>query len=200
METLSTEVAIAGGGLAGIVTAYELLDRGRRVLILDKDRRENFGGLAKESFGGIHLIGTPHQHRLGLRDSPELAWQDWQSVAHYTDTDDWPRQWGRFYCENSREYIYEFLTHKKITFLPVVNWAERGVHAPGNSVPRWHIVWGTGYEIIRCLLNALEAHPHRRNLDLRFDSEVSGVSTTGGRATGVFGPGYRVSAEHVVIA
>ncbi len=200
METLSTEVVIAGGGLAGIVTAYELLDRGLRVLLLDKDKRENFGGLAKESFGGVHLIGTPHQRRIGVRDNPELAWQDWQSVAHYGDADDWPRQWGRFYCENSLEYIYEFLKHKKITFLPVVNWAERGIHAPGNSVPRWHIVWGTGYEIIRCLLNALEAHPKRGNLELRFDSEVSSVEMADGRAMGVFGPGYRVAAEHVIIA
>jgi predicted oxidoreductase len=200
METLSTEVVIAGGGLAGIVTAYELLDRGHRVLLLDKDKRENFGGLAKESFGGVHLIGTPHQRRIGVRDTPELAWQDWQSVAHYGDADNWPRQWGRFYCENSLEYIYEFLSHKRITFLPVVNWAERGVHAPGNSVPRWHIVWGTGYEIIHCLLNALEAHPNRKNLELRFDCEVSGVEVSDGRAIGVFVPGFRITAEHVVIA
>ena len=78
-----SDVVIAGGGLAGMVTAYELLGRGKRVLLIDKDRRENFGGLAKESFGGVHLIGTPHQRKLRIHDSPELAWRDWQSVADY---------------------------------------------------------------------------------------------------------------------
>jgi len=201
-----TEVVIAGGGLAGIVTAYELLGRGRRVLLIDKDSRHNFGGLAKESFGGIHMIGTPHQRRLGFQDSPELAWRDWQSVAAYDPDDEWPRAWGRFYCENSIQYIFEFLDQKKIAFLPLVNWPERGLYGPGNSVPRWHIVWGTGYEIIHRLLAALEAHPRHANLELVFDTEVSAVEMTAGRATGVVcrdmrdGATRSVKAEHVAIA
>src|ERR1700691_798084 len=205
-STYETEIVIAGGGLAGIVAAYELLGRDRRVLLIDKDRRENFGGLAKESFGGVHLVGTPHQKRLRIHDSPELAWRDWQSVAGYDPGDDWPRAWGRFYCEHSREYIFEFLDRKKITFLPLVNWPERGLYAPGNTVPRWHIVWGTGYEIIHKLLDALESHPQRAHLELLFDTEVSAIKTTGGRATGVIcrkmddGREARVSAEHMVIA
>ena len=203
--TLRTEVVIAGGGLAGIVTAYELLDLGRRVLLADIDQRERFGGLAKESFGGVHMIGTPHQRRLGIKDSPELAWQDWQRVADYGAGDRWPREWGRFYCENSIEYIFKFLDHKKITFLPLVNWPERGLYAPGNSVPRWHIVWGTGHEIVHRLLAALEAHPRRANLDLLFGTEVCAIEMTNGRATGLRGRGIdggdiRIDAEHVVIA
>jgi predicted oxidoreductase len=200
------EVVIAGGGLAGLVTAYELLTAGRRVLLIDKDKRENLGGLAKQSFGGVHMIDTPHQQRLGIKDSPELAWRDWQCVADYEANDDWPRQWGRFYCENSREYIFEFLTDKGITFLPLVNWAERGVYSPGNTVPRWHIVWGTGYEIVACLLNALEAHPQRSHLEILFDTEVSSIEAANGRAVGVRGRAMDsgdeiiVSAEHVVIA
>src|SRR5215470_11978913 len=114
-KILETGVVIAGGGLAGIVTAYELLDRGHRVLLIDKDSREKFGGLAKESFGGVHMIGTPHQRRLRIHDSPELAWRDWQSVADFEQCDKWPRQWAQFYCESSIEYILEFLSHKKIT-------------------------------------------------------------------------------------
>ena len=205
-KSYQTEVVVAGGGLAGIVAAYELLDHGRRVLLIDKDKRENFGGLAKESFGGIHMIGTPHQRRLRIHDSPELAWRDWQSVADYDDCDHWPRKWGQFYCENSIEYIFEFLTHKKIAFLPVVNWAERGLYAPGNTVPRWHITWGTGFEIIDRLLAALDAHPRRANLEILFDTEVSQLETASGRVLGVRGRrmrddgAIRVQAEHVVIA
>ncbi len=199
------EVVIAGGGLAGLVTAYELLDHGRRVLLIDKDKRENLGGLARESFGGVHLIGTPHQRRLGFEDSPDLAWQDWQRVADYDAGDHWPREWGRFYCENSVEFILEFLKHKKVTFLPLVNWAERGLNAPGNTVPRWHIAWGTGFEIVHRLWDALEAHPRRANLEIRFDTEVSAIETANGRATAIRGRSadgreVRVEAEHIVIA
>jgi predicted oxidoreductase len=209
VKKYETEVVIGGGGLAGLVTAFELLTAGRRVLVIDKDARENLGGLAKQSFGGVHMIDTPHQRRLGIRDSPELAWRDWQSVAGYEAYDHWPRQWGKFYCDNSLEDIFVFLRSKKVAFLPVVNWAERGVYGPGNSVPRWHIVWGTGHEIISCLLNALEAHPRRVNLELLFDTEVSALETANGRVTGVRGRGIDsgeagdeidVRAEHVVIA
>jgi uncharacterized protein len=201
-----TQVAIAGGGLAGIVTAYELLSAGRRVLLIDKDKRENFGGLAKQSFGGVHMIETPHQQRLGITDSPELAWKDWQSVAGYEPEDEWPRRWARFYCEHSREYIFEFLDRHQVKFLPLVNWAERGVYGPGNTVPRWHITWGTGYEIIYRLLNALEAHPQRANLELLFDTEIYGIEITNGRAAGLrgrdmtSGEAINIVAEHSVIA
>jgi uncharacterized protein len=205
-KRFKSEIAIAGGGLAGIVTAYELLSRGRRVLLIDKDRQENFGGLAKQSFGGVHMIDTPHQRRLKIKDSPDLAWRDWQSVAGYEPNDDWPRHWGRFYCENSREYIFDFLNSKEVKFLPLVNWAERGIYGPGNTVPRWHITWGTGYEIIARLLQALEAHPQRANLELLFDTEISAIETANGRATGLRGRSMSsgdevaISAEHVVVA
>ena len=199
-----TEVVIAGGGLAGLVTAYELLDQGRRIVLIDKDTPDNVGGLARESFGGVHMIGTPHQRRLRILDSPELAWQDWQSVANYDANDRWPREWARFYCENSIEYIFEFLRHKKITFLPLVNWAERGIYGPGNTVPRWHIAWGTGHEIVQRLLNALETHPHRANLQLLFDTEVHTIEITNGCATGIRGSAagreIGVDAERIIIA
>lgn len=205
---LQADVIIAGGGLAGLVTAYELLDRSStaRILLLDKDKPERLGGLAKISFGGIHMIATPHQSRLGIKDSPELAWRDWQSVAHFPegDADRWPKAWAQFYCNNSREFIYEFLTHKKIEFLPLVNWAERGVHAPANSVPRWHITWGTGYEIISRLTAALDAHPGRKRLTIQTDTEVSAIEVNNGRATGIRGTHegrpFEASADHIVIA
>ena len=204
--THRAEVVIAGGGLAGISAAYELLDQGKKVLLLEKDVPEKFGGLARESFGGIHLIGTPHQRRLGIKDNPDLAYSDWESFAQFGDEDVLPREWARFYCDNSYEYIYEFLDHKKIEFLPVVNWPERGVLKPGNSVPRWHITWGTGKEIIVRLLDALEAHPKRANLEIRYGHEVNGIDRTGGRAVAFLGKdmadgsAYRAEGEHLIIA
>ena len=204
--SFQADVLIAGGGLAGIVTAYELLGHGKKVLLVDKDKEENFGGLAKESFGGIHLIGTPHQKRMGIRDTPELAYRDWESYARFGAGDEWPRRWARFYCETSGENIYEFTDRMKIQFLPVVNWPERGVFGPGNSVPRWHITWGTGFEIIFRILAALAAHPRREDLQLLFEHEVSDVELTGGRVTGLVGRSMRdgrafvARGEHVVIA
>jgi uncharacterized protein len=204
--SIQVEVVIAGGGLAGLVTAYDLLGLGKRVLLIDKDARERLGGLAKESFGGVHLIGTPLQQRMGIRDSPDLAYRDWESYACFGAEDDWPRRWARLYCDESLGQIYHFLNDKKISFLPLVNWPERGLFVPGNSVPRWHIAWGTGLEIITRLLAALDAHAQRGNLELWFEHEVSSIDLHDGRARGVSGrklsdgSAFRVAAEHVVIA
>ncbi len=205
-QKYEAEVVIAGAGLAGLVTAYELLDHGKRVLVLDRDVASKLGGLAKESFGGVHMIDTPHQRKLGLKDTPELALSDWKSYANFGEADTLPEQWARFYCENSREYIFDFLDKKKVEFLPVVNWPERGLDKPGNSVPRWHIAWGTGHEIIARVVAALEAHPRRQNLTLRFEHEVNGLDVQDGRAVGLHGADRRsgsnftVRAEHVVVA
>src|SRR5438093_7218825 len=204
--TYRADVVIAGGGLAGIVTACELLSFGQRVLIVDKDKRDNFGGLAKESSGGVLLIGTPHQRRLGIRDSPELAWRDWQSVADYDASDSWPRKWGEFFCESSLEAVFSFLSAHKVRFLPVVAWPERGIYSPGNTVPRWHMVWGLGPELVARLVEPLQSHSSLKNLEMLFDTEVSGIEMSGGRASGIYGRSVdgqreiRVDAPTVVIA
>lgn len=204
--TYQADAVIAGGGLAGIVTAYELLDRGKKVILVEKGKAENFGGLAKESFGGVHMIDTPHQRRMRIKDNPELAYKDWESFAQFEKGDEWPRLWAKFYCENSIEYIYNFLTHKKVEFLPLVNWAERGLFNHGNTVPRWHITWGTGFEIIFRTLNALEAHKNRNQLKILFEHEVSDFELSNGKAVGVVGKSmpngaaFSIQAEHIVIA
>lgn len=200
------ETVIVGAGLAGLVAAYELLEKGRKVLVLDKDVPGKLGGLAKESFGGVHMIDTPHQRRMRIKDSAELAWEDWQSVAQFGEGDRWPREWAKLYCEHSRELIFDFLDHKQISFLPIVNWPERGVYSPGNTIPRWHITWGTGWEIIDKLTKALDAHPNRANLEIIFGVEVNGLETAGGKVVGVRGrrmedgAEVHVSAERTLIA
>lgn len=202
----NAEVIIAGGGLAGICTAYELLDQGKKVLLVEKDKEAYFGGLAKESFGGVMMVDTPYQKKRGIKDSPELALRDWTAFAKFGDDDIWPRKWAEFYCGNSEEYIFHFLDKKGVKFLPVVNWPERGVDGPGNTIPRWHITWGTGFEIIAKLLAALEKHERRGLLTILFEHEVSGFEFTDGRATGVHGKslvdqgGFHATGEHIVIA
>lgn len=206
IETLTADVIIAGGGLAGLVTAYDLLGKGKKIILFEKSKSEALGGLAKESFGGVHMIGTPHQKRMKITDSPELAYRDWESYANFSERDHWPREWAKLYCERSRDLIFDFLDHKKIQFLPLVNWPERGVFHPGNSVPRWHITWGTGYEIIDRLVKALRAHPGYADLQVFFEHEVSGLDVQAGRVQGVYGRDlktgreFRARAENTVIA
>jgi predicted oxidoreductase len=186
-RSYQSDIVIIGGGLAGIAAAIELLDRDKKVIILERDSQEKFGGLAKESFGGIHMVNTPHQKRMGIKDSPELALADWHSVAQFGEADAWPKKWAEVYVNRSLELIWDWLTKLGVTFLPVVNWPERGMFLPGNTVPRWHIAWGTGYGIVEAVLNHLESHPKRGNLQVYFDHQVNRLLTSGGKITGCAG-------------
>jgi uncharacterized protein len=184
---LRADVVIAGAGLAGLVAAHELLEGGKSVLLLDKDVPENLGGLARESFGGVHLIGTPQQRKTGIADSPELALRDWLSFARFGEGDSWPRRWAELYCDRSLDLIHAYLDGVGVTFLPIVNWPERGVFAPGNTVPRWHIAWGTGHAIVEQVVRALQAHPRSGRHAIRFRHAVEDVEVASGRVTGLVG-------------
>jgi predicted oxidoreductase len=176
-----------------------LLDHGKKVIILERDKEERFGGLAKESFGGIMIIGTPHQKRMKIKDSPELALEDWHSVAQFGEEDVWPKKWAEVYVNRSMELIWDWLIPRGVSFLPVVNWVERGMFRHGNRVPRWHIAWGTGCGIIDALLTHLESHPNRKNLQILFHHQVNQLVTTGNKVTGcagvLEGTGTAFSAE-----
>ncbi len=200
------EVVIAGGGLAGLATALELLDHGRDVLILERDREDLLGGLAKRSFGGVMFVDTPHQRKLGIRDSPELALADWLSFADFGDADRWPRRWAETYVERVTPLVFDWLKARGVSFLPLVNWAERGLFRPGNSVPRWHIAWGTGFGIVEALTAALERHPRRDRLEIRCGRRVERLLVEAGQVVGCAGvleaggADFEVRAEHVVLA
>lgn len=182
-----SDVVIIGGGLAGLAAAAELLDNNKKVLILERDRPEKLGGLARESFGGVMMVDTPLQKRSRINDSPELAFSDWLATAKFSTDDVWPKKWAETYVSTSRPMIYDWLAQRSVRFLPVVNWPERGLFRPGNSVPRWHIAWGTGHEIIEKVLEHLKNHPCSNNLTIVFDHRVSGMEYASGRVTGCFG-------------
>ncbi|MCB1158092.1 MAG: FAD-binding protein [Leptospiraceae bacterium] len=200
------DVIIAGGGFAGISAAIELLDAGKKVILLDRDKEENFGGLAKKSFGGILFVDTPLQRRLGIKDSPELALSDWKSFADFSDNDDLPLSWAKLYVDKSREIIYDWLTAKKVEFLPLVNWPERGLFRPGNSVPRWHITWGTGHSLIEQVLLYLKTHPKRDNLQVFFNHRVERLLISNNAVTGCAGrmegseEEFEANSENVILA
>jgi predicted oxidoreductase len=147
-----SDAIVVGAGLAGLVAAAELVDAGKRVTILEQEPEASFGGQAWWSFGGLFLVDSPEQRRMGVRDSLELARQDWAGAAGFDrDEDLWPRQWAEAYLDFAAHEKRDWLRGMGIRFFPVVGWAERGGYTAtghGNSVPRFHIVWGTGPGIL----------------------------------------------------
>ena len=202
----ATDVAIAGAGIAGITAALEALDRGRRVLLVDRDTEENLGGLARESFGGLWLAGTPLQKRYRIRDSVDLGLQDWLAWGELGPEHHWPRAWARVYVEGCVPDVYVWLTGLGVEFMPMPMWVERGLYQPGNSVPRFHVVWGTGQALIGTLTSRLINHPRRELLEFCFGHRVDSLMTSGGRVTGLNGViepdgrPFEVAAESVIIA
>ena len=185
--TYRADTVIVGGGLAGLVTALELLDQGQSVVMLESGPGDRLGGHARESFGGIFIVDSPEQRRGRIRDTPDLALRDWLAFGELGHDDVWPRRWAEAYTSGCREFVYDWLRAAGVKFLPVVHWAERGLDTPGNSVPRFHIVWGTGRGLIDALLARLDAHPARERLLIRSLHRVTEISTTGGRVSGVSG-------------
>lgn len=187
MEHIQDEVLIIGGGIAGIVAAIELLSAGRRVTLLDRDTQANFGGLAKESFGGLFVVDSAEQRRAGVKDTPEQAWRDWRSFAEFQENDDWPRRWAEAFVHDCHDEVYRWLKARGIRFLPLPGWVERGQSRPGNSAPRFHVIWGTGRYLMDRLVAELLDHPRRAALTLRFGHRVEGLIEEGGRIAGCHG-------------
>lgn len=206
VDSLQADVVIVGGGIAGIVTALELLPHGHRVLLIDRDAADQLGGLAQWSFGGIFLADSPEQRRFGIDDSPELALQDWRSFAEFDDDATLPRRWAEQYVHRCIPDVYHWLRARDIGFFPVVHWVERGLYQPGNSVPRFHMVWGTGRGLMDALIGRLNNHPKADRLTTRFRHRVTDLITTNGSVTGVrgvderTGESFEAEAEHVVVA
>jgi predicted oxidoreductase len=205
MATIQSEVLVIGGGLAGIVTALELLRAGKRVTLVDRDTPERFGGLALWAFGGMALVGTPLQARMKIPDTPEVALRDWIRFGELDPGDTWPLQWARHYVEHSRAQVHDWLRGEGVRFMPAVNWVERGLYGDGNSLPRYHIVWGTSRELTRRMIAALR-RADRGRLTLLHGHRVTQLDRSTGRIDGAIavdeqsGAEVRIHAPVVVLA
>ncbi|GAB3826656.1 FAD-binding dehydrogenase [Dactylosporangium cerinum] len=179
---------VVGAGLAGLVAAAEVADAGKRVILLEQEPPQSLGGQAFWSFGGLFLVDSPEQRRMGIKDSADLAWQDWLgSAAFDRDEDLWPRRWAEAYVQFAAGEKRAWLRAMGHRLFPVVGWAERGggpADGHGNSVPRFHITWGTGPGVVEPFARRVEASPL---VEIRFRHRVDGLVKTGGVVTGVSG-------------
>ncbi|QIG40523.1 FAD-binding dehydrogenase [Microbacterium sp. 4R-513] len=187
----SADVLVVGWGLSGLVAASEAAAAGKRVVIVDQEPRSNLGGQAWWSFGGLFFVDSPEQRRMGIKDSLDLARQDWFGTAGFDrDEDAWPRRWAEAYLQFAAGEKRSWLREKGVGFFPVVGWAERGGYGatgPGNSVPRFHITWGTGPGIVAPFAAAVEAGEAAGRITILPRHRVTSLTTAGGAVTGASG-------------
>lgn len=187
----TADAIVVGGGLSGLVAACELTDAGRRVLLVDQEAEQSLGGQAFWSLGGLFLVDSPEQRRMRIKDSFELAWQDWQGTAGFDrDEDHWPRKWAEAYVRWAAGEKHSWLVEQGIKVMPQVGWAERGdgtAEGHGNSVPRFHLTWGVGPAVVRPFVAKIQAAAARGLVDLRFRHRVDELVTSDGAVTGVRG-------------
>lgn len=185
------DVLVVGGGLAGLVAATEAAARNKRVCLVDQEGPQNLGGQAFWSLGGLFFIDSPEQRRMRVRDSLELARQDWFGSAGFDRPEDhWPRQWAEAYLHFAAGEKRAWLHQMGMRWFPVVGWAERGgshAHGHGNSVPRFHVTWGTGPGVLEPFLKRAQEEVEKGRLSLKFRHQVDGLVHTGEAVTGVAG-------------
>ena len=185
------DVIVVGAGLAGLVATAELADAGRRAILLEQEPEPWLGGQAFWSFGGLFLVNSPEQRRLGVRDSHELALKDWMATAGFDrEEDQWPRKWAEAYLAFAAGEKRSWLHSRGIRFFPIVGWAERRADpavGPGNSVPRFHVTWGTGPGVVAPFERRVREAVARGEVVLMFRHRVDGLTVAGGAVDGVRG-------------
>ncbi|HEX2239751.1 MAG TPA: FAD-binding dehydrogenase [Actinomycetota bacterium] len=185
------DVIVVGAGLAGLAATAELADAGRRVILLDQEPEQSFGGQAFWSLGGLFLVNTPEQRRMGIRDTHDLALQDWMGTAGFDrEVDHWPRRWAEAYVAFAAEEKRAWLHEQGLRWFPIVGWPERGGYGAighGNSVPRFHITWGTGPGVVAPFERRVRDAADRGLVTLKFRHRVDELTVTNGAVVGARG-------------
>ncbi|WP_221351320.1 FAD-binding dehydrogenase [Streptomyces beigongshangae] len=185
------DVIVIGAGLAGLAATAELVDAGRKVILLDQEPEQSIGGQAHWSFGGLFFVDSPEQRRMRVKDSHALALQDWMGTAAFDRPEDhWPRKWAEAYVDFAAGEKRSWLHRQGVRWFPVVGWAERGGYdagGHGNSVPRFHITWGTGPGLVAPFERRVREGVARGLVQLRFRHRVTGLSRSAGTVDTVSG-------------
>jgi predicted oxidoreductase len=192
------DIIVVGAGLAGLVAAAELADAGKRVIIVDQEPEHTLGGQAFWSLGGLFLVDSPEQRRMGIRDSYDLAFEDWMGTAAFDRPEDhWPRKWAEAYLAFAAGEKRAWLVAQGIRFFPIVGWAERGGYGAighGNSAPRFHVTWGAGPGVLEPFVRRVRAAAQRGLITLKFRYQVKELIVRGGVVEGVSGDMLEPSA------
>lgn len=192
------DVIIVGAGLAGLVAAAELAEAGKKIIIVDQEPEQSLGGQAFWSFGGLFLVDSPEQRRMRIRDSHDLALEDWMGTAAFDRPEDfWPRKWAEAYVGFAAGEKRSWLIERGLKFFPVVGWAERGggnASGHGNSVPRFHITWGTGPGVLEPFVQRVREAQKRGLVQFKFRHRINEITRTGKTVTGVRGDVLEASA------
>ena len=185
------DAIIIGAGLAGLAAAHELSAAGRKVILLEQEGENSIGGQAFWSLGGLFMVDSPEQRRVGIKDNIDLARQDWFGSAQFDRPEDhWPKRWAESYLEFAAGEMRPWLHGLGMRWFPVVGWAERGGAAAdghGNSVPRFHVTWGTGPAVVAPFERSLREAIGKNLISLKCRHRVNSIATTGGRVSGVYG-------------
>ena len=185
------DAIIVGAGLAGLVAAAELIDAGRKIIIVDQEPEQSLGGQAFWSLGGIFLVDSPEQRRMGIRDLHALALEDWMGTAAFDrDEDFWPRRWAEAYVAFAAGEKRSWLRERGLRFFPVVGWAERGggnATGHGNSVPRFHLTWGTGPGVIEPFVKRVRQGAEQGLVTFKFRHRVNALTKSGAAVDGIRG-------------
>src|SRR3954471_347642 len=188
---MDTDVIVVGHGLAGLAAAAEVADAGRHVILVDQEGEQSLGGQAFWSLGGLFLVDTPEQRRMGVQDSHDLALSDWMGSAQFDRVEDlWPQRWAEAYVDFAAGEKRSWLRAMGHRIFPVVGWAERGdgrADGHGNSVPRFHITWGTGPGVVAPCERRVREHVGTGRLRLAFRHRVDELVVEGSAVTGVRG-------------
>ncbi|MGC5745214.1 FAD-binding dehydrogenase [Chryseobacterium sp. NFX27] len=190
-EKFQPDVIIVGTGLAGLTAAMEITGAGKKVLLLDQETEQNIGGQAFWSFGGLFLINSPQQRKMGIKDSYELALQDWKGTAGFDRPEDyWPRKWAEAYLKFAAYEKYAYVSKLGIKFMFMVGWAERGdgsATGHGNSVPRFHVSWGTGTGVVKPFVDKAYEAKRKGLLQMKFRHRVTELIMENGKTKGLKG-------------
>src|SRR5215467_408019 len=191
MPAEKADIIVVGAGLAGLVAAAEAADAGRKVILIDQEAEQSLGGQAFWSLGGLFLVNSPEQRRMRIRDSHDLALQDWMGSAGFDRKEDhWPRRWAEAYVAFAAGEKRTWLRERGVRWFPIVGWAERGGYLAtehGNSVPRFHLTWGTGPGIVEPFVARVREGAKRGLVSLRLRHRVSALTLTAGAIDGVRG-------------
>ncbi len=200
-----SDIVIIGGGISGITAAIELLNANKKVIIIERDLKENFGGLAKESFGGMFFINSKQQRFSKIKDTVDQAKKDWFSFAEFDQKEVWGKKWANAFLESTQK-VYDWVAERGVGFFPIVHWVERGLHQPGNSVPRFHMVWGTGHGLMEALIKDLRSNKNHDNLQVLFQHKAEDFKLENKKIVAVTGinesnnTGFTCQADNFIVA